>query len=89
MFLVQPDALHAPSTAGTKVAIALQDSECVSCWALRGQRARDHLGVLSTSSQAHRYGSDSAFPASSSDHKLILWKHESKSPVNAGDAKKM
>lgn len=88
MFLVQPDAPYTPSTAVTKVAIALQDSECVSRWALRGQSAHDHLGVLSTSSQGHRYGSDSAFPASSSDHKLILWKHDSKTPVNAGNAEK-
>ena len=88
MFLVQPDALHAPSTAVTEVATALQSSECVSRWALRGQSAHDHLGVLSTSSQGSRYGSDSAFPASSSDHKLILWKHKSKNPVKAGNAEK-
>ena len=53
---------------------------------LRGQSAHDHQGVLSTGS---RYGSTSAFPVSSGDHKLILWKRGSKeNPANSGNTEK-
>lgn len=52
MFPFQPDALHAPSPAVTKVTTALQGSECLfhEVVLLRGQSAHDHLGVLSTGS---------------------------------------
>ena len=88
MFPFQPDALHAPSPAVSKVTTALQGSECLLRGAvlLRGPSAPDHLGVLSTGS---RSGSTSAFPMSFGDHKLILWKHGSKeNPVNSGNTEK-
>lgn len=88
MFPFQPDALHAPSPTVMKVTTALQGSERLfhEVVLLRGQSAHDHLGVLSTGSWS---GSTSAFPMSSGDHKLILWKHGSEeNPVNSGNTEK-